>query len=42
MATTAAERVIVRIIENPGRVAICLTRRFEPEKAPIKLPRRTA
>jgi 6-phosphogluconolactonase len=31
MATTAAERVIARISENPGRVAICLTGGSSPK-----------
>ena len=32
MATAAAERVIARISENPGRVAICLTGGSSPKK----------
>ena len=32
MATVAAERVIARISENPGRVAICLTGGSSPKK----------
>src|SRR5437899_10556382 len=31
MATAAAERVIARISENPGRVAICLTGGSSPK-----------
>src|SRR3954469_6971265 len=32
MATAAAERIIARISENPGRVAICLTGGSSPKK----------
>ena len=32
MATAAAERLLARISENPGRVAICLTGGSSPKK----------